>query len=124
MEAQEELETPIGNKEPETLKAEKVKVVDIKIEPVGEKKMDKVVFTCKHPAREENITISKVKYVRNDKIQVSGSWFTLDEDKKLQKGSAVVKLLNFYAVNILVDLIGKELETDVDSEGYLCLKAY
>lgn len=121
---QEELEKGIGTKEAETLEPTKVKIENIEIEEVGEKKNKKAVFEVKHPDREETIKISKIKYERNKRLRIVGSWYSLDEDELIQKGSALAVLMNKLKAKTLKDMIGREPETDVDDDGYLCIKAY
>ena len=70
--------------------------------------------------------MTKVKVIKNEKVDVVGLWCQLDEDSKFQKGSAVSELLNFLNVNSLSELEGKEINAIEQSENseYLCLKAY
>ena len=123
METNQKLETEIGNKEPERLKAEKVNILDVRIEPT-EKYGEKAVFIVKHPSKSETLNISKVRYVDKDKIKTSGTWYKLDEDQKLFKLSSLARLLVFYGVENLKAMIGKEVDTELDDAGYLVFKAY
>lgn len=123
-ETQEELETGIGTREKMSLKPEKVKIVKVQINEVGEKKTKKVVFTVKHPAKEETIEISKIKYEKNKKLRIVGSWYSLDDDGLIQKDSATAFLLRYCSVSKLKELEGKEVNTDIDDDGFLCMKAY
>lgn len=127
MEEQEKLQIGIGTKEAETLKPEPVKIVSIEIEPV--KKDDKVIgekaiFKCKHSQKEEMIKISRVRFVKGKAMEDSGTWFNLDEDKNIRKGSALAVFMNFFEVNALEDFYGKQVPTVADEKGYLCFKAY
>lgn len=125
METQEEiLNTETGTKEIEKLKPEKVKIEKVEIVEVGEKKNKKLVCNVKHPAREETIAISSVKFEKNKKLQEVGLWINFDEDKKLRKGSSVAVLFEKAGVKKALELEGKELETTEDERGYLCFKAY
>ena len=126
METQEKLEKEVGTKEPEILKPAKVKVEKVNFVEVkfGSQVREKVVCSAKHPDREELIEISKVKYQKKDKLQTSGLWYKEDEDGLIQKGTALAELLNFTGSRNIKELIGKEIDTVADEEGYLCFKAY
>lgn len=123
METQEELNKPIGNIEPERtmLKPEKVKIVKVSTEETPKAK--KVVFEVKHPDKEETIKISSVAYLIDRNIKVSGTWYNLDKENNLQKGSALVTFLEKLGVKTIAEAVEKEVETELD-KGYLCFKAY
>jgi len=121
------LNVGIGEKEMEGLKPEKVAICGVSIEPIVKDSKEigkKATLLCKHPAKEEPIKISQVKYVKKNKIETSGLWVNLDDDKKLRKGSAIVSLMNYLQVGTLNELVGKEIQTDLDDNGYLCFKIY
>lgn len=126
MEEQEKLEIGIGDKESEAQKLtpKNVKVESIKIQEVGQKKNEKVVLTCKHPDREDTIEISSIEYMIGKTAKTVGLWYNLDEDKKLQKGSATAYLINYFDCVNLKELIGKELPTIEGDSGYLAIKGY
>jgi hypothetical protein len=123
METQNELKIGIGNIEPEkvALKPAKVKIAGVKVEDT--KKAKKVVYEVKHPDREETIHISSVAYIVDRAVKVSGTWFNLDKNNQLQKGSSNVVLLNKLGANTIEEAVGKEIETELDG-NYLCFKAY
>ncbi len=123
-ETQEELEIGVGTIERQSLEPEKVKIVNVEIQEVGDKKNKKAVFSVKHPKKDEPIHISKIKCERNNKLRIVGSWFSLDDDGLIQKNSALGTLINYMNVSNLKELIGKEVDTDIDDDGFLCLKAY
>ena len=123
METQNKLNTPIGNKEPEKMKAEDVVVTKVEINEVP-KYGEKVVFTCQHPSREEPLKLSKVKYVKNNKIESSGTWYKEDEDNKIVKVSALATLMGFYQVTNLNEFVNKVIHTELEETGYLAIKAY
>ena len=130
METHELLKTEIGTKETTVLNPAKVKIVSVEIQTKTKdgKEMDTplVHFNCKHPDREDLISLSKVKFERNGKLEVVGLWAQLDEDNKFKKSSAVSAVMNFLSVSTLEEVYGKEIETTKQSEDntYLCLKAY
>ena len=123
MDSQEELKLGIGNIEPEkvSLKPALVKIVNVKIETLSKAK--KVSFEVKHPAKEETIKISSVAYLVGREVKVTGTWLNLDRENKIQKGSALAVLLNKLSVLTIEQVIGKEIETELDDK-YLCFKAY
>ena len=127
MEEDNRLQTEIGNIESETLKPKAVLIIGSRIQEVSKdnKKIgEKVVLICKHPDKEEHLEVSKVKFLKNDKVTTSGLWFNLDDNKEILKISALAKTLNFNNVTNIGSLVGKTLETDLDANGYLCIKAY
>ena len=123
---QTELEKEIGKIESEgkRLEPKKVKIVKVEVVEVGEKKNKKVNCSVEHPDHTEGtITISSVSYLKDKKVISAGLWFNLDKEKKIQKGSALAVFLNKMNVKKLIELEGKEAETDLDGK-YLCFKAY
>lgn len=126
MENQTDLEIGIGDKEVVTLQPQKVQIQEAKVSEVGEKKHKIIVLICKHPEQEEPIKISKVKYVKGDKVNLSSLWLTKDSDGKIQKDSPLAILLGFAKANNIKDLQGKEFDTVRESKdsGYLALKVY
>jgi len=124
MDTQEILNKEIGDKEVESLKPEKVKLVGVTVKEVGEKKNKKVAVSVKHSGREELIDISSVTYIVKEQVKSSGLWYNEDEDGKIRKGSALAIFLGFAKVNKLADLAGKDYMTTLDAKGYLTFKAY
>lgn len=124
MEEQEILNLETGTKESVSLTPKEVKIVKVSIREVGDKKIQKAVFSVKHPDKEEPIEISSIKWENKGKLDVSGSWVNLDEDKKLRKGSALAVALALKNAKTLKELQGQSFQTAEDDKGYLCLKAY
>ena len=123
-ETQGNLELGIGDKEAVTLKPARVKIEAIEIQKVGDKGNEKVVCAVKHPDKEEQIHISSVKYIKADKVTESGLWINFDEDKKIRKGSALALFMNKLNVDKIGSIKGKEIDTEIDSKGYLTFKLY
>ena len=125
MEEQEKLEAEIGTIEEEkiSLKPAKVKIVDVKIETIEKAKSDKAAFEVKHPDRDETIKISSVAYLSGREVVVSGTWYNLDKENKIKKGSALAVLMNKLQVKKLTEAKDKEIETELDGK-YLVFKAY
>jgi len=120
----------IGTKESsQTLLRKPVKVMGFKKENVTKKEDpnrvigEKIILICKHPDREDPIEISKIKYLKGDKVVSSGLWFNLDADGLIPKQSALAEMLNRYSCYCIDELVGKELSTDLDGQ-YLVIKAY
>jgi len=130
METQDLMKVGIGTKESQTLNPKKVKIVSVRFQTETKegKKMDTPLahFECKHPDREELISLSKVKYEKQGKLDVVGLWVQLDEDNNFKKSSAISAVLNFLNCKTLEETYGKEIDTSKQSEDnqYLCLKAY
>jgi len=126
------LDVGIGTKEPVTLKPAKVAVQNVRVEPKKKLDSDKIVgeliiLQCKHPNREELIELSNAKVLgANDKIKLSALWFNKDDDGKLAKKSTASQVLRHYNVSNYGELVGKEIDTVVQSESntFLCIKAY
>ena len=123
---EEELNMEVGTKEIKKLQPAKVKIGEVNIEEVkfGTKTNRKVVCGCLHPAREEAVRISGVRYELNGKLITAGLWFNKDDEGKIQKGSATAVMMEKLEVTKLIDLKGKEVETVVDDKGYLIFKIY
>lgn len=123
MEEQAELKIGIGDKEPERiiLKPAKVTIVGAKIEDTPKAK--KVVFMVKHPDKENYVKLSSVAQIVKKSVKVTGTWLSLDEDGKLQKGTALANLLTKIGAGNIEEATGKEVETDLDGD-YLCFKIY
>ena len=83
----------------------------------------KVVLIVDYP-NVEKVEVSGAVYIKNKKITTSGLWFTLDKKDKLSYYSAVSNVLRHYKVKSVVELIGKEIETEADEKSFLVVKAY
>jgi hypothetical protein len=121
----------IGTKEATSvLKPAKVTITGVRIQTKtkDEKEMKSplVHVIVKHPDREEPLELSKVKYIKADKVAVASLWANVDSDGLIAKSSAVAELLRFMKVNTIDELTGKEIEAVEQSKEdlYLCLKAY
>jgi hypothetical protein len=126
MENQNELKIGIGTEEAVTLKPATIKVLSVKIEQFGVegKKSDKVICLCKHPSKEEPISISSVKYELKGKLESVGLWVNKDSKGLIRKGSALATLLNFVNATNISELTNKNIETTTDDNGYLVMKCY
>lgn len=136
MDNNEFLNIGVGDKEPESLKPAKVQVQGIKLVTKHKKGTEEIAgelitLICKHPDKPETIELSNVKILVSEKVRLSALWQNLEDEvegelRKLTKNSAAAKLLEFYGVANYGDLVGKEVETTIQSETnkYLCIKAY
>ena len=123
------LNNPVGTIEPEKLGAKKVKVLKAEIQTQYKKDKttavgDIVKLTCKHPDKDEPIVISKVRYEVVGKLKESGIWYNEDTNKEVQKGSALSILLAHYSCANVRALEALELDTVINEQGYLIIKAY
>lgn len=115
----------VGTKEATQLKPMNVKIIKADIQTVGDKGLNKVVLTVKHPDKEETIDISSVKFEgKGGKLTSSGLWIKLDNEAKIQKGTALATLLLHFGCLDIEALEGREVPTAEDEKGYLCVKAY
>lgn len=118
----------IGTMEKPVLSAVPIQVQGHRIEDVTKKNEEKVigkkvVLICKHPEMEDLIELSKVKYLKNDRVVVSGLWFNQDEDGLIPKISALAETMRKYGCIFVEDFDGKEINTDLDG-NFLVVKAY
>ena len=123
-ENQEELKIGIGTEEAKKLEPAQVKIVEVRIEPVGSKGGKMVKCDCKHPQKEETIQISAVKYEHAGKLESVGLWVNKDSQELLRKGSALVYFLNSVGAKTIGELKDKLVSTTQDDQGYLTFKAY
>jgi len=124
MEEQQELNKEIGTEELEkknALEPKKVKIFKISLRNTKKGK----ILNCesKHPDKEETINISSVAYLRDKAVVNSGLWYSLDSQENIQKGSALATFMQKVGVKTLLEIEGKEVDTELD-EGWLCFKAY
>ena len=128
------METPnlktvkIGTKETPKLTAKDCIVQNVDTVFVEKAKNNKAVFSLKHPDADEPLNVSSAVIMRERKdkkeIVSSGTWMSLDIDNQLDKNSATSHVLRTYGATSLIEMIGKSVKTEVDSSGYLAIKAY
>jgi len=124
----------IGNKEGmKSLEAKPIVVQGKAAEPVlgkkdgknaGKEVGKKLVLICKHPDRTEPIKISTLVFISGKTVKSSTIWINTDEDGNIQKGSTVACLLDKYQVKNVNELEGKTLQTELDENKFLAIKAY
>jgi len=124
VENQNELKLGIGDEEAISLKPAVVKISKVDIIELGEKKSKKIVFSVVHKDAQDLIQISGVKFERKGKLERAGTWLNLDSKGLIRKGSALAVLLQNQNSKTPEDLIGKEIPTVEDENGYLVFKAY
>jgi len=119
-------QTEIGTIEPEKQKLmpAKVKIVNYEIKAIEKARADKAIFEVKHPDKEETIHISAVAYLESKQVTTAGTWLNLDKENKIYKGSALAVLLKKLEAKNLDETKGKECDTEMDDNSYLCFKAY
>ena len=108
----------------ELLKPKKVKIVSWNKKQIEKAHGDKIEFEVKHPDKEDTIRISAVSFLRNKSVITSGTWFNLDAENNIQKGSALTVLLEKLNAKNLDETNDKEAETEVDENNFLVFKAY
>lgn len=123
-EQQNELNIEIGTEEAVTLKPSIVKILEVNVEEVGDKKARKVICTVKHPDAEAPIKISAVKWENKGKLEVSGLWFNVDTKGQIRKGSATATFLTSLKSLTLGQLVGKDAQTMTGDNNYLVFKGY
>jgi len=121
---QTNLDKGIGTKEAVSLQPAKVKIENVQIEEVGDKKNEILKCSVKHPDKEELIKISEVRYEKNKELKTTALWVNLDDDEEIVKGSALATLLGNQSCKTPRELIGKEIDTVLDDKSFLAFKAY
>ena len=104
-----------------------VSIIQKTEKPDGTKfKVPILQILCKHPEKDEPISISKIKILPEDKVITKTTWVVLDSNEDIQKGSSVDDILNFLEIDCLADAVGKELDTVSESKDshFLCLKLF
>ena len=132
MENNEILNVGIGNieKESNQLKPSKVAIVKVNVKDTTKegKKMETplIIFEVKHPDSQNHISISKIKQLVGEKVYTSSTWFTTDDEDKIQKDMPLSRLMKFVDAKSLTEMIGKEIDTveESDTVHYLVFKAY
>ena len=131
MNTDEVLNTGIGNveKQSNSLKPSKVVITAVHVEVKttrDDKEVTLIEFEVKHPDNPDHIKISKVKQLLSDKLYCNTTWYTVDSENKIQKGSPLANLLKFAGALSLNEMVGKELDTveESDKSHYLAFKAY
>jgi len=124
-----ELDKPIGTKEPQKLAAGSVKIEEVTIAPAKEGSKAKLVtFHCKHPDREEQIKISNIMVKKtqgnNINIKRDALWYNTDEDGNIRKTSNLAEVMRFYKKLTLKEFENSFVSTEVDTNGFLAIKAY
>ena len=127
----------IGNKEgAKSLQAKPVVVQGKKAEPVykkGTKEEEKakakpvghkLVLLCKHPDKDELIKISEMVFVAGKTLKTSTIWINIDDEGNIQKGSIIATLLEKYKAPNVNALEGMTLQTELDENRFLAIKAY
>ena len=121
-------EIGIGEDTPQVT-AKKVLVMNTEIKEVQNKEGKtigkKLTLFVKHPdIKDHNIEVSGVKYQFADKLKESGLWVNLDKDNKIPYKSAVAHMLRSLDKKSIKELVGIEIPTVADENGYLLVKAY
>jgi hypothetical protein len=115
----------IGTQELKKLEPAKVKIKQVEVIEVGEKKNKKLNCLVEHKDSKELVQISSIKYeTKNNKLEVIGLWINLDDEGLIRKGSALSKIIDFTKSLNIKGLEGKEIETIIDDRGYLVFKGY
>lgn len=126
---EKELDVEIGTMEPIKLQPSAVSVRDLKIVDVDKKVTrehvgKKVVFYVSHPDSNEVLELSSVQYIKDKNLKTSATWYSLDDEGKIAKHSALAETMRYYKAKKLTEFIGKTLNTVLDEKNYLVIKAF
>ena len=126
----DELDKTIGDEEPAKLTAGSVivKTVIVVQKGEGKKKFRITELEVKHPDKEENIKLTNLKLKKvqgnNETISKDGIWYREDSKGAIDKTCNTALLLKHYGKSSLRQLENTSITTELDSNGYLCVKAY
>jgi len=88
------------------------------------KEMYKVIFKVNDDYTNNNFNISDAWVQTNTGIQIKGLWLALQNNgDEILKTSTLAKVLKYYNVNTLKDLIGQTVYVYPDSKNFLVLVA-
>jgi len=132
MENQDLLNKGVGDKESPkgTVEPKPVVIVGISIK---DKKADgttmktpMVMFSVKHPDKEEPILMKNAKLLEGKNVIVKAFWVQTNEEGNFYKGSTIDMLLKKLNCKTLKETEGQVVETvaESDSSSYLCFKLY
>lgn len=124
-----ELDKKIGTIEQPRLTAGSVVVKEVTIAPPKEGSKAKIVtLHCQHLDKEELIKLNnlKIKKVQgnNETISKDGIWYREDKDGNVDKRCNTAELMRFYKKDSLKQFENSSVITELDSSGYLAIKAY
>ena len=124
----QDLDIEIGTKEQIKLTPKRVKIIEPQIIEVKSKEGKyigkKLVCLSKHPDKSEAVAISSIQFLKDKKVITAGIWLTKDSCGLIQKGSGLATLLERTNSKTIKDLVGKEIETDLEDSGYLCFRLF
>lgn len=125
---EDKLDKKIGTKESIKLQPGSFLVKMATIQPVkrksGEAVGEKVVLAIQHPDSQEHVDLSSAIYLKNKSLKQSALWYQEDQDKNIPKSSTLAAVMRHYKVDTVRQFEGKVVETELDENGYLCIKAY
>ena len=91
--------------------------------PVNESVSKKILFKVSQRDG-KSFNISDTWLIDSKGVKkIQGLWLTLDEKGNLAANSSIAKLLKYYKVKNLRDIVGKELKTFPDQNNYLVFAA-
>lgn len=116
------LNTQVGDAQ-RKLKVTDIEKKTVKLKDGGES--EKIEFSTVEPetGKRFNISDSYVPETGNDNSKrISGLWYS-ENNGKINRSSALAKVLEFYDVDSLGDLMGKTVIAYPDNDNYLVLTA-
>jgi hypothetical protein len=121
----------IGTAEPSAgkkLDAKDVVVAEIVVKQVkgiaGKPDWESLLISCKHPDKQELISIGKTKVEKDGNLKVVSLSLDKDKDGSIAKWSSLALVLKHYGCNKISELKDKTVKTVTDTNGYLAIKAY
>lgn len=125
METDQKLDIGVGTEESK-LGAKDVEIVEVSIAPAtfSGKQVDQLVVMAQHPDKLEPIRLYSIVYRKDKNIKTVGTTIYKDSQGKISKNTAIAELLRTAKAETLRDLKGKKIQTELDDNGYLVIKAY
>lgn len=126
----DELDAKVGNKDVVKLVAGSVIVKQVVVETKekNNKKFKLVSLHVLYPDRIELVKLTNIMIMKvqgnNRTIAKDGIWYRLDEDQNLDKNCNAALLVRTYGKESLKQLENTSINTELDTQGYLCVKAY
>ena len=117
------LTAEVGDPEPKIIPT-LCTVLKLDIENVEQFKSDKLKLIVKHPDRERELIISSVEYIDENQVKTSALWVRKDSKGKIKHNTALAHLLKYYNLHSISNIVGKPIQTTLDTKGYLCIKAH
>lgn len=118
------LNASLGTAEPPRLEPKEVTITSVDLENNDKFKTLQLVLMVLHPDKTEPIQIYRLEYIKAKKVKDVGMTVYFDNEGKVLKTSGIGELMRITGATSLKDLVGKKIQTELNKEGFLILKAH